>query len=214
MRETTQLQIRCRLRATYLQTRSAFAAALMQKRMRARTRASNRSASLESIKAGGIRRGRKRVGVMFFLLRVAFWLTLVCVLVPGTKSSAPDAQFDAGQAMTVASAAMSDARGFCERQPQACSAGSRVASAIGHKAEDGARTLYQLISSKVADKPAEKTAGKAAQKHVDEIAEKLAELQRSIPVAARGTLTQSDLQPAWQGPAPMPRRDPRTRAGV
>ncbi len=148
---------------------------------------------------------------MFFLLRVAFWLTLVCVLVPGTKPSAPDAQIDAGQAFTLATAAMSDARGFCERQPQACSAGTRVAAAIGHKAEDGARTLYQLISSKVADKPA----GKAAQKHVDEIAEKLAEIERSIPVAARGTLTQSDLQPAWQGPAPMlPRRDPRPRAGV
>ncbi len=148
---------------------------------------------------------------MFFLLRVAFWLTLVCLLVPGTKSSAPDAHIDAGQAFTVASAAMSDARGFCERQPQACSVGNQVASAIGHKAEDGARTLYQLISGRVGDKPA----GKAAQKHVDVIAEKLAEMQRSIPVASRGTLTPSDLQPAWQGPAPMlPRRDPRTRARV
>jgi hypothetical protein len=146
---------------------------------------------------------------MFFLLRVAFWLTLVCVLVPGGKSSAPDAQIDAGQAITLASAAMSDARGFCERQPQACSTGGQVAAAIGHKAEDGARTLYQLISEKLAEKPAEKSGDKAAPKR-DEIAEKLAEVSRTIPVAARGTLNQGDLQPAWHSPAPMlPRRDPR-----
>jgi hypothetical protein len=142
---------------------------------------------------------------MFFLLRIAFWLTLVCVLVPGGKSSAPDAQIDAGQAFTVASAAMSDARGFCERQPQACSAGGQVAAAIGHKAEDGARTLYQLISEKLAEKPAEKGAQKR-----DEIAEKIAETAHTVPVAARGTLTSTGLQPAWHAPAPaLPRRDPR-----
>jgi uncharacterized protein DUF5330 len=147
---------------------------------------------------------------MFFLLRIAFWLTLVCVLVPGGKSNAPDAQIDAGQAFTVASAAMSDARGFCERQPQACNAGSQVAAAIGHKAEGGARTLYQLISEKLAEKPAEKAAPKR-----DEIAEKIAETAHTVPVAARGTLTSSDLQPAWHAPAPMlPRRDPRAKPAV
>jgi Family of unknown function (DUF5330) len=156
--------------------------------------------------------------IMFFLLRIAFWITLVCVLVPGGKPSAPDAKIDAGQAITVASAAMSDARGFCERQPQACSAGGQVAAAIGHKAEDGARTLYQLISEKLAEQPAEKTekpAAKSAQKHVDEIADKLAEISRSIPVATRGTLTQNDLQPASHGAAPaLPRRDPRMKPAV
>jgi hypothetical protein len=105
---------------------------------------------------------------------------------------------------------MSDARGFCERQPQACSAGGQVASAIGHKAEEGARTLYQLISDKLAEKPA----AKPAPKH-DEIAEKIVETARSIPASARGTLTQSDMQAAWQSPAPaLPRRDPRAKAGV
>ena len=135
------------------------------------------------------------------------------MLVPGGEIEAPDAQIDASQAITVASAAMSDARGFCERRPQACSAGGQVAAAIGRKAEDGARTLYQLISEKLAERPAEKAdkpAAKIGQKHVDEIAEKLAEISRSIPVSARGTLTQSDLQPVWHGAAPtLPRRDPR-----
>ena len=84
---------------------------------------------------------------MFFLLRMAFWLGVVCVLLSsGGKSNTPEAQIDASQAVTLASAAVTDVRGFCERQPDACEAGGKVAVALGHKAEAGARTLYDFIS--------------------------------------------------------------------
>ena len=84
---------------------------------------------------------------MFFLLRMTFWLGVVCVLLSsGGKSTSPDSQIDASQAVTLASAAVTDVRGFCERQPDACEAGGKVAVAIGHKAEAGARTLYEFIS--------------------------------------------------------------------
>ena len=66
--------------------------------------------------------------VMFFLLRMAFWLGVVCLLLPGGGAKSPDAKIDATQAITVASAAVSDARGFCERQPDACVAGGKVAA--------------------------------------------------------------------------------------
>src|SRR3990172_9325682 len=74
--------------------------------------------------------------VMFFLLRMAFWLTVVCVLLPsgGAKQTSADAQIDATQAVSLASAAVSDVRGFCDRQPDACVVGGKVALAIGHKA--------------------------------------------------------------------------------
>src|SRR4029077_12671197 len=101
--------------------------------------------------------------VMFFLLRMAFWLSVVCVLLPGgTKSTSPDAQIDATQAMTLAGAAVSDARGFCERQPDACKVGGKVAVALGHKAEAGARTLYEFVSTKMNEKsaPEQNTAGR------------------------------------------------------
>lgn len=130
---------------------------------------------------------------MFFLLRMAFWLGVVCVLLPsGTKSTSPDANIDATQAMTLAGAAVTDARGFCERQPDACVAGGKVAVAIGHKAEAGARTIYEFISTKLKEKsaPAENTAA----------------------VAAQGTLTSSDIQPAWHAPVPLPPRR-EARAG-
>jgi len=81
-------------------------------------------------------------GVMFFLLRMAFWLCVVCVLLPsiGSQSNDPDTQIDPKQAVTLASAAVTDARGFCDRQPDACQVGGSLVVALGHKAEAGART--------------------------------------------------------------------------
>jgi hypothetical protein len=134
--------------------------------------------------------------VMFFLLRMAFWLGVVCVLVPSSNAGNTDAKIDPGQALTVATAAMSDARGFCERQPQACEAGGQVATALGHKAEAGARTLYQFISAKLTEKPEEKAAEKTP----------------SLP--AQGTLTADDLQPAYREPVPLPPKREKLRPAV
>src|ERR1041385_3390475 len=137
---------------------------------------------------------------MFFLLRMAFWLGVVCVLLPGgSKSSSPDAQIDATQAMTLAGAAVSDARGFCERQPDACKVGGKVAVALGHKAEAGARTLYEFVTAKLnepsapATKPAKRETKVVPASNVD-----------------HGTLTQQDLTTPWHGRVPLPpRRDVR-----
>jgi hypothetical protein len=136
---------------------------------------------------------------MFFLLRMAFWLTVVCVLLPsGTKSTSPDANVDAKQAVSLASAAVSDVRGFCDRQPDACVVGGKVAIALGHKAEAGARTIYEFVTTKLSEKsaPAEKTAAKVV----------------SVPAPGQGTLTASDVQPAWHAPVPLPPRR-EARAG-
>jgi uncharacterized protein DUF5330 len=122
---------------------------------------------------------------MFFVLRMAFWLGVVCVLLPasGMKSTSPDAQINASEAVTLASAAVSDVRGFCERQPDACVTGGKVAVALGHKAEAGARTLYELIN-KLREKPASsENAG-----------------------AGQGTLTPTDMAPVWHAPVPLPPR--------
>ena len=65
------------------------------------------------------------------------------------EATSPDAQIDAAQAVSLASAAVSDMRGFCDRQPDACVVGGKVAVAIGHKAEAGARTIFEFISTKL-----------------------------------------------------------------
>ena len=135
---------------------------------------------------------------MFFLLRMVFWLGVVCVLLPsGTKSTSPDAHIDAQEAVTLASAAVSDMRGFCERQPYACTVGGKVAVALGHRAEDGARTIFEFVTNKLGNASAQ------ADKPVAKI----------VPVTApgQGTLTATDMQPDWHAPVPLPpRREART----
>ncbi len=136
---------------------------------------------------------------MFFLLRMAFWLGVVCVLLPsGTKSAAPDSNIDAKQAVTLANAAVSDVRGFCARQPDACVVGGKVAVALGHKAEAGARTIYEFITAKLSEKSAS--------------AEKIGAKVISVSAPGQGTLTPTDMQPAWHAPVPLPPRR-EARAG-
>ena len=61
---------------------------------------------------------------MFFLLRVAFWLTIVLALLPSggaQKSAQAGAQTKVGptEAVVAAGAAVSDMGNFCDRQAEA-----------------------------------------------------------------------------------------------
>ena len=87
---------------------------------------------------------------MFFLLRVAFWLGLVLVLLPReqTPESEKLPQIGASEAVSAATAAVSDAGQFCKRQPAACEVGGQAATIIGQRAQEGARKLYKIITDK------------------------------------------------------------------
>ena len=78
---------------------------------------------------------------MFFLLRVAFWLSIVLVLLPSGdyRAEEPGAQIGAADAVNAATAAVSDMSGFCGRQPEACEVGGQAAVAFGQRAQAGAR---------------------------------------------------------------------------
>src|ERR1700757_3121452 len=87
---------------------------------------------------------------MFFLLRMAFWLGLVLVLLPREKTPESEKlpQVRASEAVSAATAAVSDMTQFCKRQPAACEVGGQAATVIGHRAQEGARKLYQIITDK------------------------------------------------------------------
>ncbi len=89
---------------------------------------------------------------MFFLLRVAFWLSIVLVLLPSgdyqPKAAAPS--IGAADAIGAATAAVSDMSGFCQRQPEACEVGGQAAVALGQRAQAGARLLFDVIQDKMA----------------------------------------------------------------
>ena len=85
---------------------------------------------------------------MFFLLRMAFWLGLVLVLLPREKTPESEKvpQIGASEAVSAATAAVSDMGQFCKRQPAACEVGGQAATAIGQRAQEGARKLYKIIT--------------------------------------------------------------------
>ena len=124
---------------------------------------------------------------MFFLLRMAFWLGLVLVLLPREKTPESDKlpQFGASEAVSAASAAVSDVSQFCKRQPAACEVGGQAATVIGQRAQAGARKLYQIITDK------------RAPDHTSSIGGASSGSQQANGAAPPDTLTPDDLQAEW-----------------
>src|SRR6201988_809570 len=89
---------------------------------------------------------------MFFLLRLAFWLGLVLVLLPRDKTPESEKvpQSSASDAVSAATSTINDMGQFCKRQPAACEVGGQAATAIGQRATDGARKIYQITTDKKA----------------------------------------------------------------
>jgi Family of unknown function (DUF5330) len=128
---------------------------------------------------------------MFFLLRLAFWLGVVLLLLPsggGSQHSAATNSVSASQAISAASATVGDLRGFCARQPDACSVGSQVATTLGYRAQAGAKMLYDVLSEALAPQETGTIHGDPATQPA------------SSPAALENTLTPTDMAPAWRGP--------------
>ena len=89
---------------------------------------------------------------MWLLVRMVFWLSVVIALLPVTSSQQETSASQVGaiDALSAASAAVSDIRQFCVRQPGACAAGSQAIVQFGHKAETGAKWLYQFLNERKA----------------------------------------------------------------
>jgi Family of unknown function (DUF5330) len=125
---------------------------------------------------------------MFFLLRMAFWLGLVLVLLPREKTPESDKlpQLGASEAVSAATAAVSDMSQFCKRQPAACEVGGQAATVIGQRAQAGARKLYQIITDK------------RASDHTGSIGGVSGANQRTSWAAPPDTLTPDDLEVEWR----------------
>jgi hypothetical protein len=127
---------------------------------------------------------------MFFLLRAAFWISLVLLVLPFGAPGAADgptagerASIDALSALAAAGATVSDMGAFCDRQPAACEVGGQALRLVGERAASGAAAIQSYLGGEAG--PVEPAAIRPA-------------------VAAtpqRGTLTPADRKPAWRGPA-------------
>ncbi len=134
---------------------------------------------------------------MMFLIRTAFWLSVAILLLPTPASQqAGEPKVGPAQAVSAATAAVSDMRGFCTRQPEACEVGSQALTQFGYKAQASAKWLYELISAKMAPERASPAA-----------AEPSAPAAEVTP--SQHTLTPNDVAPAWHGPQPGRQADAR-----
>ena len=75
---------------------------------------------------------------MMFLIKTAFWLTILLLLLPtdGQQQS---------QVYGTAEAAVKDVASFCDRNPETCASGRIAFDVLVQKAEFGARMLMNFI---------------------------------------------------------------------
>ena len=151
---------------------------------------------------------------MFFLLRVAFWLTIVLALLPsGGAQQSAEAKVGPTDAVVAAGAAVSDMSNFCDRQPGACVVGAQTAVAIGQRAQAGAKMVYEFFSDHASR--GNETGSVTKLKSGPKLA-----AVRTVPASpgSQSTLKDSDLDPIWQGPpartenVPLPRKAPLRKA--
>jgi hypothetical protein len=137
---------------------------------------------------------------MFFLLRMAFWLGLVLILLPsGSSQQLPPSDVGASDAISAASATVGDLRQFCIRQPDACTVGSHVATTLGYKAQAGAKMLYDFLTEQLGPKETGSVASNGS--HPGKSV--LVRSDKAGPErASQNTLTPADLAPLWHAPAP------------
>ena len=126
-----------------------------------------------------------------FLIRTAFWLSLLILLLPtGEQSNTTDhtASLGVGEVYGAAEATYSDMTKFCERNPGVCEKSRSAWDTFEKKAKYGAQMVYRYL-----------------REQTPETEEPRSDQQRSTqPVEpdphAAGNLTDDDLIPAWVDP--------------
>jgi hypothetical protein len=108
---------------------------------------------------------------MMFLIRAAFWLSVVILLLPGSPQTDDQApRVTVFEAVSAAGAAVSDMSDFCGRNPDACATGGAAFRLFADKLRNGVQMLFELF-----DKDDE-------------------------PAVDNGTLKREDIEPPWRGP--------------
>ncbi len=133
---------------------------------------------------------------MFFLLRLVFWIALVCLLLPSSQE-------DNRHLLTSAEQTMNDMRGFCQRNPQVCDDARVTMTALLAKLRSGAELLQTWLAEHAKDReghaaaapePTAATgAGKGGRSDLATAPQPVAKWQDSLNI--------TDRQMPWHGPA-------------
>jgi hypothetical protein len=125
---------------------------------------------------------------MGFLIRMAFWFSLVLLALPLDTGANGDSVSPI-QAFFAAREAVDDVSGICERKPDVCEVGKAAMQTIGARARETARIAYGMLeeNGKSAPIPADDVGALIASE--GEAASPAAE---STDSAATGSVTVSD----------------------
>ena len=94
---------------------------------------------------------------MGFLIRMAFWFSLVLLALPLGVGPGEDGQQSVGpiQALFAAREAVGDIAGICERKPDVCETGKSAMHTIGVRARETAKIAAAMLDdTQAGDKPA------------------------------------------------------------
>ncbi len=126
---------------------------------------------------------------MMFLLRLAFWIMLICLIIPNSR--------DDGQRMlSSAGKAVEDVRGFCGRNPDVCRDAQTATTSLLVKVKNGMEVMETWLTEKNSEtpkperKPGSNEAAPAPRPEPVQIA----------PQWGSSTLKASDKQDVWRGP--------------
>jgi hypothetical protein len=118
-----------------------------------------------------------------FLIRTAFWLSLIILLLPTNED-------DQRTVYGAAEAAVRDMSSFCTRNPDVCAKSRDAFDVFSQKAEFGARMVMDFMSDATSDQ--------APVAAVDEKGNRFPTTYRDDP---QSTLTDRDREPGWFGPS-------------
>lgn len=99
-----------------------------------------------------------------FFIRVAFWLSIAILFIPGDPQTGDAPRVSMVNAFLAAKATVADLSGFCDRNPEACDTGGAAIHAFAEKAGNGVRMLYDYLQDPV---PADSNSGTLTQDDVD-----------------------------------------------
>src|SRR5438445_2412405 len=92
----------------------------------------------------------RREASMFFLMRMAFWFSLVLLALPLSVGSDEPGQESVGpiQALFAARDAVGDIAGICERKPDVCETGKSAMHTITARAKETAKIAATMLDDK------------------------------------------------------------------
>jgi hypothetical protein len=92
---------------------------------------------------------------MFFLIRMAFWFSLVLLVLPLDVGTDPQNGESVSpiQAFFAAREAVGDVAAICERKPEVCETGKAALHTIGARAREGARIAYGMLDEEKTGAP-------------------------------------------------------------